>query len=164
MPPAVTALIWLHVGAALVWACCALVLILVPDRAAVARVGDACAALFAAAAMPFTGQGGWWVDMPADYMVPAVAGLALLLGTLGSQRLLGRLAALALAGFFLTLGLASVRNGGPLAIPVAAKAMLFGLSLALLPWRAAARARALLLLILLMAGAMIGIHREIPFG
>ena len=72
MPPAVTALIWLHVGAALVWACCSLVVILAPDRAAVARVGDACAALFAAAAMPFTGQGGWWVDMPADYIATAL--------------------------------------------------------------------------------------------
>jgi hypothetical protein len=133
-----------------------------PDATRLRRLIDIAAALLAATAMPFTGDAGWWIDMPGRKMVPAIAVLALGLAVLGSRSLPGRLATLALAGFFGFLGLASLRNGTPLAGFMAAKSILFGLTLALLPWEGAVRTRMVLLVLLLLAGAMLGVHKDIP--
>jgi hypothetical protein len=153
---------WLHLGGTAALILFAGARLAQPERDSAGRGVAIAAALLAGAALPLASAKGWWLDMPDRIMVPLVGGLALLLGLAGVRRHTGRLAALALAAFFLTLGLASVRNGGPLAGFMAGKAMLFGLVLALLPWEAAVRPRMALLLLAVLATAALGVHRDIP--
>jgi hypothetical protein len=97
----------LHLGATLGWSAASLALLIRPDGALPARLQDWAAATLAAFTMPLLDHGGWWVDMPGRYMVPALAALGLALALFGSARLPGRLTALLLGAFFLTLGLVS---------------------------------------------------------
>lgn len=125
-----------------------------------ARLQALAAGLLAALALPLADARGWWVDMPADKVVPHLAVAAAVLALAGPRTLPGRLAALALAGFFLALGAAALRNGTPLPPWVAAKAMMLGAALALLclPGRRAAGLTAALLLV----ATVLGVHRDIP--
>jgi hypothetical protein len=125
------------------------------------RLQAVAAALLAGLALPLASAGGWWVDMPAAQVVPHLAVAAALLALAGAHRSPGRLAALALAGFFLALGAVAFRNATPLPPWVAAKALLLGVALALLcvPGRWAAG----LTLALLLAAAVLGVHRDVPF-
>jgi hypothetical protein len=152
----------LHLAAALLWAGCAIAHLVHPEAQMPRRWEAIAVAAFAAFAMPLAGKGGWWIDMPAGKMVPAVAGLSLALALAGTRGLAGRLAALALAGFYLTLGIASLRNGGPLAGFLAAKALVAGAAIGLLVPQRAVRARAALIILLLGAGAALGVHGDIP--
>ncbi len=152
----------LHLAAALLWVGCAAAQ-LVDARAQRPRRWEAIGvAALAASALPLAGRGGWWIDMPAGKMVPVLAGLSLLLALAGTQRLAGRWAALALAGFYLTLGIASLRNGGPLAAFLAAKALAAGAAIGLAVPASAVRARAAAIILLLGAGAVLGVHGDFP--
>jgi hypothetical protein len=140
----------------------ALALLARPRSTVAPRLQDAAAALLAAGTCPLLGQAGWWTDMPDGRLVPAVAALGFGLAVFGTGRLPGRLAALVLAAFFLTLGLVSARNGGPLHGFVAAKAMLAGAAFLLLPWRAAVRLRAAFVLVLLGLASASGLQQDFP--
>lgn len=162
MPTDTALLALLHVGLTLVLAGLAIARLVRPGSPGAARGLEGAAALLAAAALPLAAAGGWWIDMPSSRMVPLVGALALGMGAFGTGRLVGRLAALALAAFFVTLGLASLRNGGPLEGFIAAKTILLGLVPALLCWRGAIRLRMIGLLLLLAGGAVLGVLRDIP--
>jgi hypothetical protein len=162
MPPALAPLPWLHVGAATAAAGFALACLLRPTKGSLHRGLDVAVALVAALALPLASAGGWWVDMPTDKMVPIVIALSGALALFGARNSLGRMPTLALAAFFLTLGMASLRNGGPLMGFLAVKSMLLGLMLALLPLKGAVRPRMALLLVALAAAAVLGAHRDIP--
>jgi hypothetical protein len=140
----------------------ALALLARPQGRVAPRLQDAAAALLAAGACPLLGQGGWWTDMPDGKLVPAIAVLGLGLVVFGTGRLPGRLAALVIAAFFVTLGLVSARNGGPLHGFVAAKAMLAGAAFLLLPWQGGVRLRAALVLVLLGLASASGLHQGFP--
>jgi hypothetical protein len=162
MPSLLAPLLWLHIGATLAAAGLATACLVKPQSARPARGLEGAIALLAAAALPLAAEGVWWIDMPSRWMVPGVALLALALAAAGAQRAVGRLAALTLAAFFVVLGAASLRNGGPFVGFMAGKAILFGLLMALLPLAGAPRLRMTLLLALLCAGASLGLHRDIP--
>lgn len=162
MPTLAALLAALHVGLTLALTGLALGRLMWPGNSAAARGLEAALALLAATALPLAAAGGWWIDMPFRKMVPMVGALALGMGALGTERLVGRLAALALAAFFAVLGLASLRNGGPLPGFLAVKAVLFGLLPALLCWQGGVRPRMVGLLLLLAGGAAIGLLEDIP--
>jgi hypothetical protein len=152
----------LHLAATLLWAGCAIARLVRPDAQAPPRWQAIAVAAFAASAMPLASMGGWWIDMPAGKMLPALAALSLALALAGTRRLAGRWAALALAGFYLALGIASLRNGGPLAGFMAAKAMVAGVAIGLVVPEGAVRPRAAFIILLLAAGAALGLHGDIP--
>jgi hypothetical protein len=160
MPPVLQ---FLHLGMAVLLLVGATGLIARPATDKLPSLIDLAAALLAATAMPLTGEAGWWIDMPGRKMVPAIAILAVGLGLFGSRHLVGRLAALALAGFFSFLGFASLHNGTPLAGFMAVKSILFGVVFLLLSWEGAVRIRMALLILLLLAGTVLGVHRDIPY-
>lgn len=162
MPTHTALLAALHVGLTLALTGLALGRLVWPGNRAAARGLEAALALLAAAALPLAAAGGWWIDMPSKRMVPMIGALALGMGALGTERLVGRLAALALAAFFAVLGLASLRNGGPLPGFLAVKAVLFGLLPALLCWQRGVRPRMVVLLLLLAGGAALGLLEDIP--
>lgn len=167
MPPLLEPLLWLHILASGAVFGLAVARLARPADGRGARALDMAVALLAAAALPLASEGGWWIDMPAQSMVPAIAVLAFALAAFGTHRRMGRLAALALAAFFLTLGMASLRNGGPVAGFLAAKAILFGLMLLCLPpaLRGAAGAvrwRTALLVVLLATATGLGVHKDLP--
>lgn len=163
MPPLLPLLQSLHLGMAVLLFVGAAARLATPESARLQRLIDLAIALVAATAMPLTGEAGWWIDMPWRKMVPALAILSLGMAVFGSRGLPGRTATLALAGFFGFLGIASLRNGTPLAGFMAAKSILFGIALALLPWERAVHARMAMLILLLLAGAALGVHKDIPF-
>jgi hypothetical protein len=152
----------LHLAATVGWLLLAAAVAGLRDAPAwVGRLQAVVAALLAGLALPLASAGGWWVDMPAPHVVPHLAAAAALLALAGVQRLPGRLAALALAGFFLALAVVALRNGSPLPPWVAAKALILGLALVLLC--VPARRAAGLTVALLLAAAVLGVHRDIPF-
>lgn len=152
----------LHLAAALLWAGCAVAQLVAAKAELPRRLEAIAVAAFAASALPLAGRGGWWIDMPAGKMVPAIAGLSLLLALAGTRHLAGRWAALALAGFYLTLGIASLRNGGPLAGFLAAKALVAGAAMAVALPNRGVRALAAIRILLLGTGAALGAHGAIP--
>lgn len=162
MSSALAPLLWLHIGATILAAGCALSGLLRPAHGSARRGLEVAVALLAAAALPLASAGGWWIDMPDRWMVPILLGLSSALALFGARAPLGRLPALVLAAFFLTLGAASLRNGGPLMGFLALKTILLGLVLALLPLEKAVRLRMLLLLAALAVAAILGVHRDIP--
>ena len=162
MPSLLAPLLWLHLGAAAALLVLALLRLARPEAPRAARAGDSAAALLAASVLPLAGAGGWWADMSVSQMVPLVATLALALAAFGAHRAPGRLAALALAAFFATLGLVSLRHGGPLPAVLSGKAALLGLMLALLPMPGAVRLRMALLIALLVAAAALALLGAIP--
>ena len=162
MSSALVPLLWLHIGATVVAAALAVAALIRPAQLRTIRTLDAAVAVLAAAALPLASAGGWWIDMPTDKMVPILIALAGVLAQFGAHKPFGRLPALALAALFLTLGVASLRNGGPLMGFLAAKSMLLGLMLALLPLEGAVRPRMVLLLGALIAAVVLGVHRDIP--
>ncbi len=163
MPSVVLLLQLIHVGAVLALLASAATALARPGTPGPARTIDIAAAVLAAFVMPLTGEAGWWIDMPTGRMVPALGILALGPAALGSRSLVGRPTTFALAAFFAVLGAASLRNGGPLGGFMAAKAIVLGLVLALLPWKGAARPRLALMILLLVAGAGLGVHKDLPF-
>ena len=162
MLPAPILLESVHLGMAVLLLGGAVARVARPAAPRLQRLMDLSAAVLAVTALPLSGDAGWWIDMPGRKMVPAIALLGLGLAVGGSRRLPGRLATLALAGFFAVLGIASLRNGTPLTGFMAAKSIVFGLALALLPWEGAVRARLLLLILLLLLGSALGLHKDIP--
>jgi hypothetical protein len=153
-----------HTGATLGWAGAAVWLLARPRAIAPRRLQELCAALLAGGALPLAGWGGWWVDMTGAKMLVPVGALAVTLAVAGCRALAGRLATLALAGFFVTMGIVTLHHGGPLPPFAAAKAMLLGGALLLLPWSGAVRLRSLAVLPLLAAAACLGAMGEIPSG
>jgi hypothetical protein len=162
VPTYIALLAWLHVGLTLALTGLAVARMVRPGSPGAARGLEVATALLTAAALPLASAGGWWIDMPSSKMVPLVAALALGVGIFGTTRLFGRLAALALAAFFLTLGLASLRNGGPFTGFLGVKAILLGLLLALLVLRPALRLRMLAIALLLAGGAVLGLLGDVP--
>jgi hypothetical protein len=162
MPSLLAPLLWLHLGAAAALLVLALLRLARPEAPRAARACDSAAALLAASVLPLAGAGGWWADMSVSKMVPLITALALALAAFGAHRAQGRLAALALAAFFVTLGLVSLRHGGPLPGVLSGKAVLLGLMLALLPLPGAVRLRMLLLIVLLAAVTGLALLGTIP--
>jgi hypothetical protein len=155
-------LLWLHIGAAVAIAGIAVACLVRPAQSGPRRGLDMAMALLAAATLPLASAGGWWVNMPADKMVPIVMGLALALALFGARSPVGRHATVMLAAFFLTLGVTSLRNGGPLLGFLALKTMLLGLGLGLLLLATGVRPRMTLLLSALAVASVLGAHRDIP--
>jgi hypothetical protein len=166
MPPPETLLAWLHQGAAGLWLVAALVLLASGRSTGAAALFQRLAIAAMAGTLPhLLREGGWWVDLPGRFMVPALAAGAAL-SLFGPRRLLGQLATLALAGFCLAVAAASARNGWlPLHPWLAAKAWLMGLALLLAAFPAtdAPRVRAGATVALLLAAGLIGMHAELPF-
>lgn len=157
MPTVPALLICLHIGAGFAALGFAVVRSARPDAAWPVHGLRTAVALLAAASLPLASEAGWWVDMPGRKMVPIIATFALGLAALGTERQTGRLCALVLAAFFLTLGLASLRNGAPLAGLTAGKSILLGLLLGLLPWSGAGRLWIGVVIAVLAAGAGLGL-------
>lgn len=164
MPYAPVLLSILHASAALVLLGAAASRLARPASVGAARIADVAAAVLAGAVMPLTDAHGWWIDMPVRWMLPLLVLLAAALAVFGSRGTIGRPACLGMASFFMVLGLASFRNGGPLAPFLAGKSILFGFGLALLPWHGGVQLRMALLVLLLAGGAVLGLLEDIPIG